>query len=108
MNSGDINLTQTEIAKAFQILRKYRYVAGSPQRNTVVVESDNARCSALPYLDLADSSVGTSKRQSVSDWVNNISDSACQSSVGITLTEHSIGAYCSHHPLYAKVYKPIY
>lgn len=68
LNSDDIELTPNEIAKAFHILRKYRYTFTTPEKKpqqtfthkeTELPESTEEQKDSqksLPYLDLADSS----------------------------------------------------
>lgn len=62
LSSDDLNLTSSEIAKAFQILRKYRYTFSAPdsklafghnEAESSTMQSSNRK--SLPYLDLADS-----------------------------------------------------
>lgn len=118
MSSNDINLTTGEIAKAFQILRKYRYTFSTPERKASVIHKDAESLSAmtsstertLPYLDLADSlsSQHSQKKQSVVDWVDGIGAHQVVHAAGLLesnqiITESHIDQYCSQHPLHRKV-----
>jgi len=74
MNSDDVNLTSSEISKAFTILRKYRYTF-TPERTRRTKDAETTldkklSRESLPYLDLADTS--RSKDEVVRDWVDSL------------------------------------
>ena len=115
MNADDIELTSSEIAKAFQILRKYRYTFTTPERKPTFTHNEAASLSAvkasnkrtLPYLDLADSCSSRSKQQAVTDWVDgifhqNLLHAACPGQQD-KVTELDIVEYSQCNPLYSKV-----
>ena len=115
MNADDIELTSSEIAKAFQILRKYRYTFTTPERKPTFTHNEAESLSAakgsnkrtLPYLDLADSCSSRSKQQAVTDWVDgvfhqNLLQAACPGQQD-KVTELDIVEYSQCNPLYSKV-----
>lgn len=115
LNSDEIELTSCEIAKAFQILRKYRYTFTTPERKPTFTHNEAETLSAvkasnkrtLPYLDLADSCSSRSKQQDVTDWVDgvfhqNLLQAACPTQQN-NITEIDINEYSQCHPLYSKV-----
>ena len=116
MNSEEINLTTSEIAKAFQILRKYRYTFTSPARKPVICHNEAESTNvgkpprkSLPYLDLADSCTPSSNvapSKSVKD--NKIKHLKEMSTLGISedndiICEVDIDEYRSCNPFHCTV-----
>ncbi|XP_067937095.1 uncharacterized protein [Watersipora subatra] len=108
LSSEDVNLTSNEIAKAFQILRKYRYTFTSPARKHLLGQGEadaetapQMPTKSLPYLDLADSRTPKSKKD----------DTTNPSAMSLSDTLEIVHAYdlCDLHPYscpgYSKIVK---
>lgn len=117
LNSDDeIQLSSSDIAKAFHILRKYRYTFTSPEHrptficNEAEIPMKSAKVShkkkSLPYLDLAEGSkTRAHKSPAKFDWVDSFSPAGAmrQPSVTTCVAEWPITDFCLSQPILQQV-----
>lgn len=124
LGSDDIELTSSEIAKAFHILRKYRYTfTSSTDKSSAATLSSNeaeillspntSHKKSLPYLDLADTSfTKSSPSRGVMDWADPAllvsspktnKTTSCLTMPKQVATEWEIESYCKCQPMLQQV-----